>query len=175
MKPKRKYIWLAVIGAILIAVLVAWNLPRLRSQSRVLPYSFSQVTAYLSHVFKTDLTEHGLHSEVWGPKFLDTTTHYFTETYHYTPDRRLRFQARFYQIGGEDNTFTVEPTDDGQTRLTVDQVVTFFVVFPYCKSSEVRILNTIESDMKTFAEGPEQSPGTYSSKAANGLTGNAQE
>ena len=155
MKHERRYIWLGVAGVLLIALLIAWNLPGRRSQSRVLPYSFSQVVTYLTHVFKTDLTEHGLHSEVWGPNFLDTTTHYFTETYRYTPGKLLRFQARFYQIGGEDNTFTVEALDGGETRLTVDQVVKFFLVFPYCKSSEVRILNTIEKDMKQFTESPE--------------------
>ena len=158
MKRKRRYIWLTAVGFLVIAVVIAWNLPGLRSQSRVLPHSFPQVVAYLSHVFNTDLTQHGLHSEVWGPKFLDTTTHYFTETYRYTPDKVLRFQARFYQIGGEDNTFTVETLDGGETRLTVDQVVKFFLVFPFCTSSEIRILNTIEADMKQFTEGPEQSP-----------------
>ena len=175
MKRKRRYIWLTVAGVLVIAVVIAWNFPGLRSQSRTLPYSFPQVVAYLSHVFKTDLTEHGLHSEVWGPKFLDTTTHYFTETYRYTPGKTLRFQARFYQIGGEDNTFMIEALNDAETKLTVDQVVKFFLVFPYCTSSEVRILDTIEKDMKQFTEGPEQSPGAYSVKAADGLPGNAQE
>jgi len=156
MKPRRRYIWLAVAAVLVIAVVVAWTIPGVRYQSRVLPHPFSRVIAYLSHVFKTDLTEHGLHSSVWGPRFLDPDTQYFTETYRYTPGERLRFQARFYQIGGEDNTFTVEALADGNTKLTVDQVVRFFLVFPKCTSSEIRILDAIEQDMKNFTEGPEQ-------------------
>lgn len=122
-----------------------------RSQTRVIDRPYGDVVAYLCRVFKTDLTQTGLHSAVWGPTFLDPTTQYFTETYDFSENGELNFQARYYQIGGEDDTFNVRKLSNTQTVLTVNHVIRFFAVFSKCTGKEISILNAIEDDLRNDA------------------------
>ena len=149
MKIRRRYRIILGILAVMFAI-VMWYAPWWRSQSRVVDYPFRTVQAYLSNAFQTDLGKHGLHPEVLGPSFLQNDTHYFTTTYLHVPGRFLKFDAHFYQIGGELHIFTLRRLAESRTRLTVDTEVHFFLVYPLCTRAEVEILDVIESEMKGF-------------------------
>jgi len=144
----KQLLAIATASLALVALAGAILLVGPKSQTRVLNRPYADVVAYLCGVFKTDLTKTGLHSEVWGPTFLDTTTQYFVETYDFSPNKELRFQARYYQIGGEDNTFTIRRLNERQPKMTVDQVIHFFAVFPKCTGRELKILDTIQKDLE---------------------------
>jgi len=141
---------LAITTAIIAAIAGAGVLLFVgsRSQARVINCPFADVVSYLCGAFNTDLTQIGKHTVAWGPKFLDTGTQYFVEPRVFLPDQELRFRAWYYQIGGEDNAFTIRKLNDRQTEITVDQVIRFLAVFPKCTVRERRILNSIQEDLE---------------------------
>ena len=156
---KNIIVIIAVIGATIAAAVLFLRMPQ--SQSVVLNYPFDSVTRYMNEVFKTDVaTSQPNHPSVLGPHFLDSKTIYTVETEQYEPGKLLRFRAWFAQIGGENNTFTIEMADASTTRLTINRTVNFIVTLPYWPKSERAIINAIETDLEK-RNNPEQSVPGY--------------
>ncbi len=120
---------------------------------KIIDYSFSEVTGYLAEKFKIDVTSCiKEHPEVWGPDFLDKGTLYWIETEEYIPNKKLKFEARYYQIGGEESIFTIKSLGENQTEISIDRTIRFFIKMPNFGRSEKRILNIIEKDLKNSKE-----------------------
>ncbi len=129
-----------IISCVLILSIAMWITPR----SKIYDHSFSDVVNYFSEKFTYDVTACvKRHPSVWGPNFLDTSTHYWIETERYIPEKELKFEAWYYQIGGEKNIFTIIKLNEKQTKITVRQIISFF--------REQHILNIIEKELKDFA------------------------
>ncbi len=57
----------------------------------------------------------------------------------------------YYQIGGEENIFTIRKLNEKQTKIAVDQTIRFIITFPDSPGRERSILNAIEKELKDFA------------------------
>lgn len=148
----RRWVGVVLFAAVLFVIVVVLCLRGQGAQARQYSVSFADVVKYLSVQFKTDITD-VQNAEVWGPHFLDPGTLYWVQTETNIPNRMVRFKIWYYQVGGEDYTFTVTNNGPLHTEVSLNHVVHFIVTSRGCGVVERRILDAIGEDLKKVSQG----------------------